>query len=124
MTRPLLDVRDLRVSFPIRQAGAMPWASPQQLRAVNGVDFTLEAGRTLGIVGESGCGKSTLARALIGLVPATGRAEWSDGADLIGLSPRRMIAFATFMHSTGGLTQRPESWQDLFFPAIHMRDGS
>ena len=93
MTTPLLDVRDLRVSFPIRQAGAMPWARPRNLRAVNGVDFTLGAGQTLGVVGESGCGKSTLARALIGLVPATGRAEWSDGADLIGLSPRRMMAY-------------------------------
>ena len=39
-------------------------------------------------------------------------------------TPRRMMAFATFMHATGGLTQRPESWQDLFFPAIHARDGS
>jgi oligopeptide transport system ATP-binding protein len=93
MTRPLLDVRDLRVSFPVRQAGAMPWAQPQQLRAVNGVDFTVEAGQTLGVVGESGCGKSTLARALIGLVPATGYAEWTDGADLIALSPRRMMVY-------------------------------
>ncbi len=39
-------------------------------------------------------------------------------------TPRRMMSFATFMHSTGGLTQRPESWRDLFFPEIHARDGS
>ncbi len=93
MTKPLLEVRDLRVSFPIRPAGTMPWTPPQQLRAVGGVDFTLESGQTLGVVGESGCGKSTLARALIGLVPATGRAEWTDGTDLIGLSPRQMMAY-------------------------------
>ena len=93
MTTHLLDVRDLRVSFPVRRAGAMPWSRPQQLRAVNGVDFTLYPGETLGVVGESGCGKSTLARALIGLIPATGRAEWSDGADLIGLSPPQMMAY-------------------------------
>lgn len=93
MTRPLLTVHDLRVRFPVRRAGAMPWTPPQQLRAVGGVDFTLNAGETLGIVGESGCGKSTLARALIGLVPATGRAEWADGTDLIGLSPRQMMKY-------------------------------
>ncbi len=39
-------------------------------------------------------------------------------------TPRRIMAFATFMHATGGLPQRPASWQELFFPAIHMQDGS
>ncbi|MBK4215573.1 ATP-binding cassette domain-containing protein [Paracoccus caeni] len=93
MTRPLLDVRDLRVTFQIQSSGAMPWHKPKQLRAVGGVDFTLNPGETLGIVGESGCGKSTLARALIGLVPATGKAEWIDGKDLISLSPRQMMKY-------------------------------
>jgi NitT/TauT family transport system substrate-binding protein len=39
-------------------------------------------------------------------------------------TPRRMMVFATFMHSTGGLTQLPEGWRDLFFPEIHAQDGS
>jgi len=39
-------------------------------------------------------------------------------------TPRRMMAFATFMHAAGGLTQRSERWQDLFFPAVHAQDGS
>ncbi|MFN3278486.1 MAG: oligopeptide/dipeptide ABC transporter ATP-binding protein [Paracoccus hibiscisoli] len=89
----LLTVRDLRVTFQIRREGAMPWAAPQPLRAVNGVDFALAPGETLGVVGESGCGKSTLARALIGLVPATGQAEWIDGKDLLALKPRQMMAY-------------------------------
>lgn len=89
----LLTVRDLRVTFQIRREGAMPWSAPQPLRAVNGVDFALAQGETLGVVGESGCGKSTLARALIGLVPATGQAEWIDGKDLLALSPRQMMAY-------------------------------
>tara|TARA_B100001765_G_scaffold144914_2_gene92187 strand:+ start:4804 stop:5832 length:1029 start_codon:yes stop_codon:yes gene_type:complete len=93
MTRPLLDVHDLRVTFRIRREGAMPWAAPLPLHAVSGVDFTLDPGETLGVVGESGCGKSTLARALIGLVPAAGRAEWIDGRDLIRLSPRQMMTY-------------------------------
>ena len=91
--KPLLDVDDLRVTFQIRREGDMPWSAPRELFAVSGVDFTLRPGETLGVVGESGSGKSTLARALIGLVPATGRAEWQDGTDLIGLSPRQMLKY-------------------------------
>ena len=93
MTKPLLDVKDLRVTFNIRRDGDLPWAAPRQLHAVGGVDFTLNPGQTLGIVGESGSGKSTLARALIGLAPASGQAEWIDGAELIGLSPRQMLKY-------------------------------
>ncbi|AUM73935.1 oligopeptide/dipeptide ABC transporter ATP-binding protein [Paracoccus jeotgali] len=90
---PLLDVQDLRVTFPIRREGDMPWTRPRLLHAVGGVDFTLQPGETLGIVGESGSGKSTLARALIGLAPSTGRAIWQDGTNLIGLSPRKMLSY-------------------------------
>jgi oligopeptide transport system ATP-binding protein len=90
---PLLDVRDLRVTFQIRREGDLPWAKPRPLHAVAGVDFTLKPGETLGVVGESGCGKSTLARALIGLVPATGQAEWIDGKDLLDMSPRQMMKY-------------------------------
>ena len=97
MTRPLMAVRDLRVTFQIRRSGDMPWTAPRNLHAVNGVDFTLHPGETLGIVGESGSGKSTLARSLIGLVPAKGRAEWIDRTDLIGLSPRKMMKYRADM---------------------------
>ena len=90
---PLLDVRDLRVTFQIRREGDLPWAKPRPLQAVAGVDFTLNPGETLGVVGESGCGKSTLARALIGLVPAEGHAEWIDGKDLLAMSPRQMMKY-------------------------------
>ena len=90
---PLLDVRDLRVSFNIRREGDMPWTPPRLLHAVGGVNFTLNPGETLGIVGESGCGKSTLARALIQMVPATGRVIWQDGTDLLGLSRNQMLKY-------------------------------
>ncbi|MFH2125033.1 MAG: ATP-binding cassette domain-containing protein, partial [Pseudomonadota bacterium] len=43
------------------------------LKAVDGVNFTLEAGRSLGLVGESGCGKTTIGMALMGLLPPNGR---------------------------------------------------
>jgi oligopeptide transport system ATP-binding protein len=93
MTAPLLDVRDLRVSFHIRREGDMPWTAPRELKALNGVNFTLNAGETLGIVGESGCGKSTLARALIQMVPATGKVLWNGATDLLSLPPRQMLKY-------------------------------
>ncbi|MEV7588893.1 dipeptide ABC transporter ATP-binding protein [Streptomyces sp. NPDC090085] len=65
MTPALVDVTDLVVDFPVGGADA-------HVRAVDGVSFTLDAGRALGIVGESGSGKSTVAAALLGLHRGTG----------------------------------------------------
>ncbi|CAN7746889.1 ABC transporter ATP-binding protein [Pseudorhodoferax sp. LjRoot39] len=76
--QPLLQVEDLQTHFDLPQG---------VLRAVDGVSFTLRAGRTLGVVGESGSGKSVLARSIIGLLPADrtltpgGRVVF-DGRDL------------------------------------------
>jgi len=61
---PLLSVRDLAVQFKTRKS---------TVRAVNGISFDLEAGETLGIVGESGCGKSVSALAMLGILPRAGR---------------------------------------------------
>ncbi|WP_102224379.1 oligopeptide/dipeptide ABC transporter ATP-binding protein [Acidimangrovimonas sediminis] len=88
---PLIEARDLRVTFEIRRPSDLPWTTPPKLRAVNGVSFTLEEGKTLGIVGESGCGKSTLARALIRMLPAEGEVIWEGKTDLLKLSPRQML---------------------------------
>jgi oligopeptide transport system ATP-binding protein len=89
----LLEARDLRVTFHISREGDMPWTAPRALHALSGVNFTLNAGETLGIVGESGCGKSTLARALIQMVPAQGRVIWQGQTDLLALSRREMLPF-------------------------------
>ncbi len=56
----LLDVRDLKTYFAIEDG---------EFAAVDGVSFSLDAGRTLGLVGESGCGKSVTALSIMGLVP-------------------------------------------------------
>ena len=66
-----------------------------EVRAVDGVDFSLERGRTLGIVGESGCGKSVTALSIMGLVPrppgriAGGEVRF-EGEDLLKLPPARL----------------------------------
>jgi oligopeptide transport system ATP-binding protein len=79
--QPLLDVRDLRMHFPItrgiifqRQVGA--------IKAVDGVDFTMYKGETLGLVGESGCGKSTTGRAILQLYRPTNGEVFFEGVDI------------------------------------------
>lgn len=93
MSTPLLTVEDLRVTFKVRSEGDMPWTKPKLLHAVNGVDFSLEQGETLGIVGESGCGKSTLARAIIRMVPSEGKVLWMGKDDILGLSAADMMRY-------------------------------
>ncbi|MBI5276548.1 MAG: ATP-binding cassette domain-containing protein [Burkholderiales bacterium] len=84
---PLLSVRDLHVGFKVRNPHASPFAPALTLKAVNGVNFDLMPGETLGIVGESGCGKSTLARALLNLVPAQSGSIRFKGEEMRGAPP-------------------------------------
>jgi dipeptide transport system ATP-binding protein len=71
----VLEARELSKHYPVSTGFMKPKAL---VRALDGVSFTLAAGRTLAVVGESGCGKSTLARQLTMIEPPTG------GALLIG----------------------------------------
>jgi oligopeptide/dipeptide ABC transporter ATP-binding protein len=81
---PLIEVEALRVHFPVATGG---WLAPGAwLRAVDGVDLTLEPGETLGVVGESGSGKSTLARAILQLVPVTSGSIGVLGRETAALS--------------------------------------
>ena len=80
--RVVLDAHDVRVEF---KSGGL-WR-PRTFVAVDGVDIAVRLGQTVGIVGESGSGKTTLGRALLKLVPASGRIALEDRA-LEPLSPR------------------------------------
>ena len=73
--RPLLEVRDLKVHFPIRSG--LLRRQTGSFKAVDGVSFTVEEGKTVGLVGESGSGKTTIGRTLVKLIPATsGEVLW------------------------------------------------
>jgi oligopeptide/dipeptide ABC transporter ATP-binding protein len=84
VTGPLLEVEDLKVSFSTRG---------RELRAVEGVSYSVDPRQTLAIVGESGSGKTVSCRALMGLLPqaaaVTGSARF-EGAELIGLTDDAM----------------------------------
>ena len=94
----LLDVQDLRVRFPV--TGGVFARKIGEVRAVDGISFSLERGETLGLVGESGCGKSTAGRAIINIlrsmshgVEISGKVlyDHKDGiVDLASLSRSRM----------------------------------
>lgn len=88
MSDTCLEIQDLKVHFQIPNAGLFSGSSP--LKAVDSVSFKLQAGETLGVVGESGCGKSTLGRALLQLVDTTdGNVVWL-GENISSLTNREM----------------------------------
>ncbi|MBI2747631.1 MAG: ABC transporter ATP-binding protein [Burkholderiales bacterium] len=71
----LLQARGLRVGYPVPLPGLRGWFRRGEFVAVQGADFSIPPGHTLGVIGESGSGKSTLALAALGLLPFTGELQ-------------------------------------------------
>ena len=103
----LLEAQNLGVGYKVPGAGL--FSGPGLLPIVHDVSFTLEAGCTLGIVGESGCGKSTLGRALLRLIgPMAGQVLWQgqDMATIPNLRQRRSEMQIIFQDPVAALDPR------------------
>ena len=78
----ILSVRGLKKYFPVKNPSLIP-RKRKYLHAVDGVDFDIRRGETLGLVGESGCGKSTVGRMLVGIAQPTAGSVVYQGRDLV-----------------------------------------
>ncbi|MEQ1760184.1 MAG: dipeptide ABC transporter ATP-binding protein [Vicinamibacterales bacterium] len=110
----LLDVQDLHVRFPI--FGGVFLRRQGEVRAVDGVSFTLRAGETLGIVGESGCGKTTVGRAVINILRAmsyqvevSGRVLYHHSSGVVDLAALKQHAMRTYRSDIQMVFQDPYS---------------
>jgi len=121
----VLQAVDLQRHYSARRG----WlAAPQPVRALNGVSFTLQAGRTLAVVGESGCGKSTLARLLTMIEPPTAGQLLIDGADVArsdaaALRRLRRQVQIVFQNPYGSLNPRQTVGAALQEPLIAGGEG-
>ena len=86
--KPLLEVRGLKHHFPVR--GGVFSTIRDWVKAVDGVDFQVHSGETLGLVGESGCGKTTVGRSLLRLVPGTRGEVRFNGRNVLELRRREL----------------------------------
>lgn len=117
-TTPLLQISNLKKHYSIKK-----WLKkPLVVKALDGVSFEVEKGKTLGIVGESGCGKSTLARLLMRLEsPTEGSISWR-GIDSQNISKddyRKQIQMV-FQDTYGSLNPRKKAWELVAEPlSIH-----
>ena len=93
--RPILEVRNLRKCFPLKKTITGKVLS--ELIAVDNVSFTLNAGETIGIVGESGCGKTTLGRTILKLHEPSGGEIIFNGEDITNYKTKEMRHLRTDM---------------------------
>ncbi|MDA7950322.1 MAG: ABC transporter ATP-binding protein [Pirellulaceae bacterium] len=89
--QPLLKVRNLKVHFPGKSSLFGKVTEP--IKAVDGIDFEVYRGQTLGLVGESGCGKTTTGRAILRLQEATDGHVLFEGKELTILSRNNMLPY-------------------------------
>lgn len=118
---PLLKVEDMKKYYPIK--GGIITHTTGYIKAVDGVNFQIYEGETLGLVGESGCGKSTIGRQIVGLEKPTDGKIYYDGMDLTSLGKNEMKQIRTrlqmvFQDPYSSLNPRKHIYEILAQPML------
>ncbi len=116
----VLQADNLAQHYKVRRG---PLAPPLTLKAVDGVSFSLSAGKTLAVVGESGCGKSTLARMIAMVEPPTSGSFAIDGRQIVATDRRQLAAMRkhvqmVFQDPYGSLNPRQKVGSILEEPLV------
>ena len=119
---PILKVEGLKKYYPVK--GGVITHKIGDLKAVNGVSFSMREGETLGLVGESGCGKSTLGRQIVGLERPTEGKVFYKGRDLGAMKPKDLKPVRTqlqmvFQDSFSSLNPRKHVYEILSEPMLY-----
>jgi oligopeptide/dipeptide ABC transporter ATP-binding protein len=92
MVGPLLEVQGLKKYFPVKK-GLLLQRTAAWVKAVDGVDFAIYPGETLGLIGESGCGKTTTARLILLQERPTGGTIKFEGRDIASLTGKALLDY-------------------------------
>jgi oligopeptide transport system ATP-binding protein len=126
MNTPLLEITNLKKQFPVKSGF---FGKTKMVRAVDGVDLTINEGETVSLVGESGCGKSTTGRCILRLIEPTGGRILFQGKDILKASGeelrklRREMQFV-FQDPYASLNPRKTIRQILMSPLIVHKIGT
>jgi oligopeptide transport system ATP-binding protein len=105
MAEPLLRVKNLVKHFPIK--GGLFSREVARVHAVDGISFEINAGETLGLVGESGCGKSTTGRCILRLIEPTSGEVWFEGKNVTTMDKRSLEPSGATCRSSSRTPTRP-----------------
>jgi oligopeptide transport system ATP-binding protein len=91
MSEPLLEVQDLKKYFAV--GGFLPVRRRGWVKAVDGINFTIHRGETLGLLGESGCGKTTTSKLILAAEAVTAGRIMFEGQDIVGLPDKALMDY-------------------------------
>jgi dipeptide transport system ATP-binding protein len=112
----MIEARGLKKHYPIKRF----LKEPLTVKALDGVSFKLERGKTLAVVGESGCGKSTLAKVLMQMEAPTAGQVLVEGRDVASLPKQERVRLVqmVFQDPYGSINPRKKAWQIISEPLV------